>query len=289
MRSFLAVADAGAITEASTRINVSQPALSRRIQQLEEYLQTELLVRGRKGTELTEIGRIVAAEGRILVNRYDQLRTQVASVQGLEGGIVRIGGGATAVSFIFPAAIAAFQREYPGVRFQLKEAGSSEVARDVVDGALELGIVTLPVHSRDLEIQELQSDRIFLIARSDHPLTQHKQIAIDDLAGQAFVGFEAGSAIRQLIDAAMREAGVEIEVVMELRSIPAILRMVATTGNLAFVSRLGLTGQSEVKEIKVDGLDVERRLGVIARKGGALSPAADAFSSRLRGSFQAKS
>ena len=97
MRSFLAVADAGAITEASARINVSQPALSRRIQQLEDYLQADLLVRGRKGIELTEIGHIVAAEGRILVSRYDQLRTQVASVQGLEGGTVRIGGGAICV------------------------------------------------------------------------------------------------------------------------------------------------------------------------------------------------
>ena len=88
-----------------------------------------------------------------------------------------------------------------------------------------------------------------------------------------------------MIDSAFREAGVTMDVVMELRSIPAILRMVATTGNLAFVSQLGLSGQSEVVEIAVRGLQVERRLAVIERARGGLSPAADAFADRLRGSY----
>ncbi len=285
MRSFLAVADAGAITEASERINVTQPALSRRIRQLETHFGAELLTRGRKGVALTEIGRLVAAEGRLLVGRFDQLRGQVASLQGLAGGSVRIGGGATAVSFILPEAIAAFQRDHPGIRFQLKEAGSAEVVRDVLDGALELGVVTLPVNSRELTIHALRSDRIVLVAPPAHPLTRRERVTVNDLGGHAFVGFEAGSAIRALIDAALREAGVTMEIVMELRSIPAILRMVATTGNLAFVSRLGLTGQGAVREVPVEGLRVERRLGVITRSGGGLSPAAEAFAARLRGIY----
>lgn len=289
MRSFLAVVDAGAITEASERINVTQPALSRRIRQLEDHFQAELLSRGRKGVILTEIGRLVAAEARVLVSRYDQLRDRVASLQGLEGGTVHIGGGATAVSFVLPGAIAAFQREFPGIRFHVKEAGSAEVARDVAQGALEIGVVTLPVHSRELDIRELRSDRIVLVAPAEHELVGRSTVTVADLAAYAFVGFEGGSAIRQLIDASLREAGLEIEVVMELRSIPAILRMVATTGNLAFVSRLGLVGQRDVREIPVDGLRVERRLGVIARKGVRLSPAAGAFSVRLSGAFSPRS
>ncbi len=285
MRSFLAVADAGAITAASERINVTQPALSRRIRQLEEHFGAALLSRGRKGVALTEIGRLVAAEGRVLVGRYEQLAGQVASLQGLTGGTVRIGGGATAVSFILPPAIAAFQREHPGIRFQLREAGSTDVVRDVVGGALELGVVTLPVTSRELTIHELRSDPVVLVAPTDHPLARRRRVAVGDLAGHAFVGFEAGSAIRGLIDGALRDAGVTMEIVMELRSIPAILRMVATTGNLAFVSRLGLTGQDMVRELPVKGLTVERRLGVIARNDRLLSPAADAFLARLRGAY----
>lgn len=282
LRSLLAVADTGSITEAADRVGVTQPALSRRLQQLEEHLGAELLSRGRKGAELTEIGRLVESEARILVNRYDHLREQVRAHQGLEGGTVRIGGGATAVSFLLPKAIASFQQHHPGVRFHLKEAGSIEVAEDVISGDLELGLVTLPIQDRELSLWPLLTDRIVLVGPSNHPLTKQKRIQADALDGLSFVGFEADTAVRQIIDATLREAGVEMNVVMELRSIPAILRMVATTGNLAFVSRLGVDSLGEVKEIDVKNLRIERELAVIAKRGSTLSPGAQAFAKLLR-------
>jgi DNA-binding transcriptional LysR family regulator len=281
MRSFLAVADTGNITEAADRIGVSQPALTRRLQQLEGYLGAALVARGRQGAVLTEAGKLVEAEGRLLVGRYDQLRREISAQQGLEGGTVRVGGGATAVSFVLPRAIAAFQEEYPGIRFQVKEAGSSEVAADVAGGRLELGLVTLPVQDRELELRAFMDDRIVLVARRDHPLATGEAVTVQSLAGLAFVGFEAGSAIRHIIDGALRDAGVEMNVVMELRSIPAILRMVATTGNLAFVSHLGVERGGEVQEIPVRGLEIKRQLAVIARRRSGLSPAARAFAERL--------
>jgi len=282
LRSLVAIADTGSITEAADRIGVTQSALSRRLQQLEEHLGAELLTRGRKGAQLTEIGRLVETEARILIARYDHLRDQVRAHQGLEGGTVRIGGGATAVSFVLPRAIAAFQRSHPAVRFQLKEAGSIEVTEDVLSGRLELGLVTLPVKARELSVWPLLSDKIVLVGPRDHPLARSGRINASALDGLAFVGFEADTAVRQIIDAALREAGVGMNVVMELRSIPAILRMVATTGNLAFVSRLGVDSLEEVSEIDVRDLRIERKLAVIARRGSALSPAAQAFAALLR-------
>ncbi|MCU7916254.1 MAG: LysR family transcriptional regulator, partial [Candidatus Thiodiazotropha sp. (ex Gloverina cf. vestifex)] len=260
LRSLLAVSETGSITEAADHIGITQPALSRRLQQLEAFLGAELLNRGRKGAELTEIGRLVVAEAQILVNRFDHLKEQVRAHQGLEGGTVRIGGSATAVSFVLSKAIASFQRSHPAVRFQLKEAGSIEVAEDVISGRLELGLVTLPVQARELDVWPLLNDSIVLVGPKGHPLANKKAINAKALDGLAFVGFEADTAVRQIINAALREAGVEMNVVMELRSIPAILRMVATTGNLAFVSRLGVDSFEEVREIEVNNLNIEREL-----------------------------
>jgi len=282
LRSFLTVAETGAITEAAERIGVTQPALSRRLQQLEDHLGVELLVRSRKGATLTEMGRLVRNEAQVIVARYEQLREMVASQQRLEGGTVRIGGGATAVSFILPEAIAAFQAAHPQVRFQMREAGSSEIADDVAAGQLELGVVTLPVRDRELRITPLTNDRVVLVARDDHPLARRRRVRIQHLADQAFVAFEAGSALRQIIDSKLRDGGVEVNVVMELRSIPAILRMVSTTGNLAFVSQLGIPQQPDVVEVAVQGLRIERRLAIIGRRATPLSPAAQAFVQRLQ-------
>ena len=281
LRSLVTVADTGTITEAASRLGLSQPALTRRLQQLEEEFDAELFSRSRKGATLTELGRLVEREARILIDRYDSLKLEVASQRNMEGGTVRIGGGATAVSFLLPDAIAGFQRQYPLVHFQVKEASSSEIAGDVADGRLELGLVTLPVRLAGLDIAPLVVDRIVLVAAAHNPLAAAGKVPLARLDGQNFVGFEGGSAIRQIVDSHLREAGIQINVVMELRSIPAILRMVTTTDSLAFVSRLGVVGQDLVREVPVQGLNISRRLGLARRKGATLSPAAERFAEDL--------
>lgn len=280
-RSFIVLAEAGSITQAASRLGLTQSALSRRMQQLEEQLGTSLFTRSRHGIELTEEGRIALQVGQRLLAGWNSLREEIRLQQGLERGRVRIGGGATAVSFLLPSAIARFQIDHPKILFQVKEAGSSEVAEDVLQGGLELGIVTLPVRSGELLTRTLLDDDIVLVARRDHALCKTARLHIRDLADQGFVGFEAGTALRQLIDQAVREAGLEPHVVMELRSIPSILRMVATTGHLAFVSRLALGLQPDVVELKLRGLHIRRRLAVISRRQARLSAASEAFVHQL--------
>lgn len=282
MRSMVAVARAGAITEAADQLGITQPALSRRMQQLEELFGTLLLERGRNGVRLTEAGHLVAEEARTLVERYDRLHDTIAAHLRLEAGTVRLGGGATAVSFLVPPAIAALQRDHEKIRFQVKEAGSQEIEGAVAAEHLELGIVTLPVHNRELDVLPLFADRIVPVAAASHLLAAESKIPAGRLSGFGLVGFEGGSAIRQIIDSQLREAGIDMNVVMELRSIPAILRMVATTGNLAFVSGLAVDADPTVKVLDVRGLHITRQLGVISRRGRTLSPAAAAFLARLQ-------
>lgn len=258
-RTFLAVAETGSITQAAERLGVTQSALSRRIQQYEAQLDSQLLSRGRKGVELTETGKLAAAEGQRLLASFNKLREEIALQQGLQGGSVRIGGGATTVSFILPPAIAAFQQAHPNIRFQLKEAGSAEIAEDVVSGRLELGIVTLPLSrgTAELQVQPLRQDQIVLVCRSSHPFALRERVPPETLKGQPFVSFEAGTTLRKLIDESVSTVQVTLNTVMELRSIPAILRMVETTGNLAFVSRMSVEDHPRIRVVPVDGLTIQ--------------------------------
>lgn len=283
LRSFLQVADSGAITSAARSLFVTQPALSRRLQQLEAELGTVLFERTRHGVELTEQGRFVRRAGLDLVDRWERMQAGVAALSNLESGVVRLGGGATAVSFLLPKAIAAFQREHPGVLFQVKEEGSRDVELDVVAERIELGIVTLPLHSDEFVVTPLRTDRIVLVAGEQHPLASRKRVPVSALEGQDLVGFESPSAIRSLIDGALRDAGVNLKVVMELRSIPAILRMVSATDYLAFVSQMGVSDEPEgVRVLPVTGLKIQRGLAVIHKRDRPLSPAAASFAKQLR-------
>ena len=285
LESLLAVAEHGTLTRAARAVAITQPALTRRLQQLEDAMGAPLLQRSKRGAVLTEAGRLVAAEARQIVERWRRLRESVRAQQNLEAGLVRLGGGATAVSFLVPTTIAEFGALYPGVRFEVREEGSRAVEDDVVAERLELGIVTLPTRSRDLEVRPLRRDRIVLVAGAQHPLAQKKRIEVAALQGLGLVGFESDSAIRRLIDDALRGAGVTMNVQMELRSIAAIIEMVAHTPLLAFVSQLGVQGRGRelgVRVIEVRGLSIDRRLAVISKLGRPLSPAARAFAAMLR-------
>jgi molybdate transport repressor ModE-like protein len=285
-RSLVAVADHGAITEAASALGLSQSALSRRIDQLEEALGAPLFERAGRGVALTAFGQLAVEEGRLLVQRYDRLKSRIHEHLSLDAGVVRIGGGATAVGFLLPGAIAAFRKQHPAVVFQVKEAGSREIEAAVAREELELGIVTLPTRTRDVDERPLVRDRIVLVAAKDHPLARRERVDARALNGQNLVGFEAGSAVRWLIDAALREAQVEMNVVMELRSVAAILQMVETTGSLAFVSELSVESEPSrrgraVVPLAVRGLEIQRELALISKHGRSLSPAARAFSEGL--------
>lgn len=280
LESFVAVAEERTVTAAAQRVHISQSALSRRLQQLELELGAQLMVRGRHGVELTDLGGQVLVHARALVGGYRELRRDVEAHLGLHQGTIRLGGGATVTSYLFPSAIARFQAEHPGVRFYVKEAGSLEVATDVAGGGVELGVVTLPVPTDRLVVSDLMVDDIVLVAAAGHPALA-RPLRPSDLRAHTLIAFEPGSAIRQIIDSRLRRAGVEPEVVMELRSIPSILQMVASTRSLAFVSRLSVEADPNVRAVPVRGLSISRRLGVVTRKGFPLSPAARQFADLL--------
>jgi DNA-binding transcriptional LysR family regulator len=278
--SLVAVADAGTVTGAARRVHISQSALSRRLQQLESDLGAQLLVRGRNGAELTEAGRLAVVECRGLLARYDAMRRDIAEHLGLRRGTVVLGGGATVTSSLLPAAIAAFRANYPAIRFQVKEAGSAQIVDAVARGLIQIGIVTLPVIHDDLELASLVDDEIVLVARRDDPLRPSADPA--DLRGRGVIAFEAGSAIRRIVDTSLSAAGIEVEVTMELRSVPSMLQMVSATGDLAFVSGLSLRTETALRTVRVRGLSITRSLALATRPGIPLPPAAQAFAQSLR-------
>ena len=285
LRSFLGVIQHGAIGQAAKSEGLTQPALSRRIQKLEAEIGAPLFIRSRRGVTLTEAGRLVAQEARLTLTRWRHLKENVESHLTLQMGAVRVGGGATAVSFILPEAIAQFQERFSGVRFQVKEAGSRDIEVDVLSGDLELGVVTLPLQverASQLECIPLLTDDIIPIAPLSHPLFKDAPHPIEALSGQSVVGYEGGSAIRKIIDDALHLAEVQVYVRMELRSIPAILQMIKSTQSLAFVSHLSQNAWDErLGALPIEGLKITRALALIYRRGHPLSSASSAFAERL--------
>jgi len=284
LRYFIAIATAGHMTRAARTLGVTQPALSAALRKLEVEVGAPLLHRTGRGVELTEAGRVFLAAAEDTVRRADSAVRAVREVVGLERGSIRVGGGATATTYLLPRVVSAVRSAHPGLRFFVREAGSRAVAAAVLAGELDLGIVTLPLDqtiARDLVTTPLVEDELRLIVPSGHPLSGKKQFRWQDLAGDSLVAFEAGTAVRDMIDHASAAAGVALNVVMELRSLESIKQMVAAGIGVGFVSRFGLV---EGEGLGCHDQRLARKLAIVRRADRAPSAAARAFEDELRGS-----
>jgi len=277
LKQFVTIGETGHLTRAAEILGVSQPALSAMVRKLEAEVGAELLHRTGRGVELTEAGRVFKEHAEAAVRRAEEAKAAVRELAGLERGTIRLGGGATATSYILPEAVRATREAHPGLRVIIREAGSDQIATSVLSGELDAGIVTAPVHvPGHAELLSVKSwdDELRLIVPRGHELADRQSFRWSDLEGEPVVGFEAASAVRAVIDQAASAAGVQLDVVMELRSIGSIRRMVETGIGVGFVSRFALKGN--------DGLTcsdgkIARELQLIRRRDRVPSPAAAAL------------
>lgn len=285
MRYMLVVAEHGHMTRASEALGVSQPALSAALRKLEDELGAAVFHRTGKGVEVTDAGRVFLQHAAQAIRQAEQGVEAVRELVGLESGSIRVGAGATAAGYLLPGAIRAVQVEHPALRFSIREAGSLAVSQGVVSGELDLGIVTMPLdhpRSDDLLVVRTIRDELRLIVPGGHRLSGRKTFRWDDLAGEPVVAFEAESAVRRLIDSLAIDAGVELDVVMELRSIESIVQMVKAEIGVGFVSKYGLP---EGAGLRLAGGAIERRLGVVRRSDRVPSHATAAFERALLASL----
>ncbi|MGP1345380.1 MAG: LysR family transcriptional regulator [Phycisphaerales bacterium] len=282
LRYLLVIAREGHMTRAAERLGVTQPALSAMLKKLEGEVGVELLHRTGRGVEPTEAGRVLLERARQALVVLDGGLEEVRELAGLERGRIRVGGGATAMTYLLPGVVSAFRGEHPGLRFYVREAGSAEVAEAVLGGMLDLGVVTEPVRvpgGANLLHEEWIEDEFRLIVPSGDALAGRRSFAWGDLEGRAMVAFEAGSAVRVLIDDRLAAHGVRAEAVMELRSIESIKRMVSAGVGVALVSRFAL-GEGEGLRAASEALT--RRLALVRRSDRVPSHAVGAFAEALR-------
>jgi len=281
LRQFIAIAQAGHVTRAAGVLGLTQPALSATLRKLEAELGAELVHRTGRGVELTEAGRVFLSHAQDTIRRAEAGAAAVRELVGLEHGSIRVGGGATATTFLLPPVVSRVRRAHPGLKFYVREGGSSTIADSVLRAELDLGIVTLPVihpEADALQRTHLATDELRLIVPPGHALADRPTFRWKELRGEGVVAFEAGTAVRSLIDRAAAGAGVSLDVVMELRSIESIKRMVSAGVGIGFVSRFALAHEQGIA--CKDGR-LSRGLAMVRRRDRKPSAAVATFENAL--------
>ncbi len=281
LEGFLTLARIGHMTRAAQQLHITQPALSARIAKLEDHVGYRLFDRTPKGMILTRAGELYREHVDGALGRLRDGQRALGELAGLVRGELALGGGATATNYLLPPLLGRYHAIHPEIRLYVREQGSQSVVEGVLAGELDLGVVTLPLERRKgLEVEEWIEDELVLIVPRGHRLEGRGTFAWEELEGEGLVLFEAGSAVRELLERRLNEASVRTHTVMELRSIESIKQMVAQGIGAAFVSRYAL--ESAEQGIVPERDPVRRMLGIVTHSDRTTSEAARAFVETMR-------
>lgn len=185
LRYFLRVAERQNFTRAAEDLGVSQPALSRSIQKLEEELGQPVFERKTRTVSLTEAGTLLQARAQQALSILDDTKAEITDDG--KSGRVRVGAIPTVAPYFLPEVLRQFSKAFPKATLIVQENTTDNLLKCCTQGELDLAILALPISARYLEIQSLFEEELLLVLPPDHPLVSKEKIRLSDVEPYPFV------------------------------------------------------------------------------------------------------
>jgi len=228
MEMFRAVAEERSFTRAGRRLHVSQSAVSRQVKLLEDELGEALLHRHGRRVALTPSGDLVLAASNRVIRDLQEVVSQLSEARQLQRGTLRLGGGMTVCLYVFPKLLKTLGRQHREIDFRVVSGTSEQILDRIRKHDVDLGLLTLPIVGRDLEVMPVIKEEMVVVAGRGHPLTRRRIVDAEDLGRHPMILYEAGSNTRKAVDGLFVEAGVAVDVAMETENVEIIKAMVAS-------------------------------------------------------------
>lgn len=285
LEALIALVDQGSIRGAARALNITQPALSARITELEQELSATLVVRTARGTTLTDVGRTLLAHARTITNQVRRAEADIDQV--LSRGVVSISVGASplaAVELVAPL-LTTLKAAAPGVHLKVTEGQFHELAPSMRDGETEFVIAQIPPggkHTRAFHFEELITYPLHVVARIGHPMAHCRALA--DLSEAAWVVGAATSANRSTVEEIFSDHGLDTpRVELHSDAITLVLASIAQSDLIGvLVPPLYADWHDRISPLPISEAIKPLRLGLITLAGMPLSPAAQLFVRLIR-------
>lgn len=190
--AFVKTVEYGSFTKAGELLNYSQSGISRMIGDLEREWKLTLLERSRTGVKLTSDGSRLLPYAKSLCAEYQKLQMQVDDLHGVQSGIIRIGTFSSVATHWLPNIIKAFQKDYPGIDYELLLGDYTEIEEWIAEGRVDCGFLRLPTKA-DFETIFLEEDRLLAILPEDHPMAALERVPVSSLCDEPFMLLEKGA------------------------------------------------------------------------------------------------
>ena len=279
--AFIEVAKAASFSLAAEKLHLTQPAISKRINNLEDSLGMMLFDRVGRKIQLTEAGRALLPRARQWLLDFDDIKKSIADLSGDITGVLNIGTSHHIGLHRLPPTLRAFSQQHPQVRLDIQFIDSEAAYEAVLSGDLELGIVTLPpIADNRLIAEEIWDDPLAFVAGKDHPLTQKNPIRLSDLTQHPAILPSLNTFTRQIAAELFKEAGLEMNVSMTTNYLETI-RMMVSIG-LGWSVLPASMASEDMVILPLTSVNMHRHLGVVYHPRRTLSRAAGAMLDILR-------
>lgn len=287
VRAFLTVARVRNFTQAATLINLSQPALTKQVKQLEESLNLRLFDRNTRHVTVTRLGRDLIPVFQRLLLEFESVVSNARELGHQRHGVVRLGCIPSVAATYLPQVIAAFRKRNPLVSFVLKDANGQRIIGMVRSDEVEFGITDGEANWPDLRISELYRDHIHVIFPSKHPIADLKNITIEEIARWPVIMLDSQSNTRLVLDAAFAAVGRLVTPVCEVTYTSSAIGLVQAGMGIALLGSMvvqanRLRSIPGLRSRPIEHDTFVRRIGLVWKMKQSLSPMAEAFTQMLR-------
>jgi DNA-binding transcriptional LysR family regulator len=260
--------------------DVSQSAATQSVHRVEEHFGVQLVDRSKRPFVLTPEGQACYEGFREVLELYDSVEARVRSLRMEISGLVRVAAIYSVGLHDMSRCMQDFMRQYPKAKVRLEYLRPNKVYDAVLNGEVDLGIVSYPATSPDLSVIPLRSERMVVVCLPGHPLTNHNAVTAEQLQGVDFIGFDRDLSIRKEIDRHLRQRTVNIRVVMEFDNIETIKQALQIGAGVSILPEP--TVRDEVRSgtlaaVRLIAPELRRPIGIIHRQRRVFTPTASRF------------
>ncbi|MCL4403013.1 MAG: LysR family transcriptional regulator [Acidobacteria bacterium] len=285
LQVFMTVATERSFSRAAERLLRTQPAVSLALQRLEAELGEKLIDRSGKELMLTDAGRTVFEYARRFDNLRLELENSLAELRDHSAGRLAIGANESTTLYLLQH-IERYRRLYPKVKVQVRRSLSSKIPTDLLDGNLELGVISYDPDDDRITSTIIYTDALAFVVSPKHRFASRRSVSITELGSEIFIAHNVLSPYREVVLREFRHHKVPLRMEVEMPTIETIRKLVQNNQGVAFLPRMCVEqelGPGRLCEVKVKELHVERKIRLVYPTRRALSHAAQAFLEVVKG------
>lgn len=273
LKVFKTVADRLSFTKAAAELLISQPAVTKQINELERLLGKPLFLRHGNRISLTEDGvRLLEYANRILV-LYGELRDAFVDEQGAFSGEIRLGASTTLSQYVLPGLLAKFRKRYSDVRVTLFNGNTEQIERQIADGKLDFGMIEGTASNPALHYELFMDDELVLVTSASNSSFTREEITAADLPALPLVIRENGSGTLDVLSRELSRHGLslrQLHIEMQLGSTESIKHYLFYSDTFAFVSVQAVLDElaaNRLRVVEVVDMELVRRFSFVTAHG----------------------